>query len=114
MSLEVQPSADGTVQIVSLSGNLDAALAATLEAPLLGVITGDKNRVVLNLTNLSYVSSPGLRLFLASIKKAQKYNGDVRLAGVQPMVLKVLTVVGFHEIFTMFDTVDDALASFNA
>ena len=61
---------------------------------------------------MDYTSSAGLRVLLGTVKRARSGGGDLRLAGPNPDVRKVLDLSGFTGILKVFETVDDALASF--
>jgi len=68
--------------------------------------------VVVNLKGLDYISSSGLRVLLAALKKIRKQNGDIRLACLQPYVREVFDIAGFTQLFKMFDKEEDAIDSF--
>jgi anti-anti-sigma factor len=50
---------------------------------------------------------------LGAIKDTRAQSGDMRLAGVQPDVMKVLNLSGFTNILKIFDAVDAAVASYS-
>jgi len=62
---------------------------------------------------VDYTSSAGLRVLLGAIKETRAQSGDIRLAGIQPDVQKVLNLSGFTNILKVFDDVDAAVASFS-
>ena len=61
---------------------------------------------------MEYTSSAGLRVLLSTVRRARSGGGDLRLAGTNPDVKKVLDLSGFSGILKLFGTVDDAVASF--
>ena len=68
--------------------------------------------LVVDLSCLEYISSSGLKVSLAGIKKARKEQGDIRLACLQPYVKEVFDIAGFTQLFQMFDKEEDAVDSF--
>ena len=54
-----------------------------------------------------------MSVLLGAIKETRSLGGDLRLAGVQPDVLKVLNLSGFTNILKMFATVDEAVTSYS-
>ena len=102
----------GDVGIISLSGRLDANATADVESKLDSLIDAGQVQLVVNLENLDYISSSGLRVFLAALKKVRKFQGDLKLACLQPFIKEVFDIAGFTQLFTMFDTEESALASF--
>ncbi len=110
--MELNTETRGNVQIISVNGSLDALTAPEL-ADALGVLVREGNtHLVADLSGLEYTSSAGLRVLLNSVKDARSKDGDLRLAGVQPNVKKVLDLSGFMSIMKSFADVDAAVASF--
>ena len=84
---------------VNFDDELDTA--ATIEAEtLLQPLSEVKERdIVLDCTNMKYVSSRGLRLFLSILKAGKSNNCTVTLKGVNDEVMKVLKMTGFASLF---------------
>ncbi len=90
---------DGSKLTFSLEGRLDTTTApefeATLNASLLGV-----DDLVLDFSNLEYISSAGLRVLLSTQKKMNKV-GKMTVTGVNETVNEVFEVTGFSDILTI-------------
>lgn len=110
--MEQNVQARGTVQVVSVSGSLDALTAPELADTLSNQLKQGKTNIVADLAALDYTSSAGLRVLLNGVKEARQKGGDLRLAAVQPNVNKVLELSGFTTIIKSFPDVDAAVASF--
>ena len=81
---------------LSLKGRLDAQTAPSLAAELsLDGVT----ELVFDLTDLEYVSSAGLRVFLLA-HRTMMAQGQMIVTNVAPVVKKVLDLTGFGDIFT--------------
>ncbi len=102
----------GSVSVVYFSGRLDATGANEADAKLSTLTTKLPAKVVVNLDKLEYISSSGLRVFLASLKKARKQQGDIKLACMQPYVKEVFDIAGFTALFQIFDKEEEAINSF--
>jgi anti-anti-sigma factor len=100
------------VTVVSITGSLDALTAPEFGDFLMGYLRDGSNKLVADLAGLDYTSSAGLRVLLNCAKEARSRGGDLRLAGVQPNVRKVLDLSGFTSILKSFQDVDSAVASF--
>ena len=100
------------VVVLSFGGRLDASAANEADAKLDILTERLPVRVVVNLDKLEYISSSGLRVLLASLKKARKQQGDIKLACLQPYVKKVFDIAGFLPLFQVFDEEKDAVDSF--
>lgn len=110
--MELSTKSKGSVQIVSINGSLDALTAPELADALAAELRGGHARLVADLSGLEYTSSAGLRVLLNNVKDARSQGGDLRLAGVQPNVKKVLDLSGFMSIMKSYADVDAAVASF--
>ena len=67
--------------------------------------------LVIDLSDANYVSSTGLKMLVSLWKRVHDANGDMVLAGLQPPVREVFNLIGFDLVFTIFDSVDDALVN---
>ena len=111
--MELSTHSQGNVQVVSVNGSLDALTAPELADAFASELRDGKTQLVADLSSLDYTSSAGLRVLLNSVKDARGKGGDLRLAGVQPGVKKVLDLSGFMSIMKSFADVDAAVASFS-
>jgi anti-sigma B factor antagonist len=110
--MELASESKGNVQVVSVDGSLDALTAPELADALATEFRDGHTQLVADLRKLEYTSSAGLRVLLNSVKEARSKGGDLRLAGVQPNVKKVLDLSGFMSIMKSYPDVDAAVASF--
>lgn len=99
--------------LVQVSGRIDSATAPRLEAALQEIMAQGRFHIVVDMQNLEYLSSAGLRVLVAALKQAHRWNrGDVRLANVSPRVKEVLRLAGLDTLFRIFDNTVDAVGSF--
>lgn len=108
--MEIKKSNQNEVEVFELSGRIDANNAKEIEGELVNCIDEGKLKILVDLSNLEYISSSGLRVFLLIAKKIGK-EGFVRLCSLQPQVLQIFTISGFNKIFSIFDTKEEALNS---
>jgi anti-anti-sigma factor len=94
-------SAAGFVHIL-LRGHITSATAPQLEQTLAAAIAGQAApQCVLDLSELVYTSSAGLRIFLTFAKRMKNAGGQLVFCAVQPTVHTVLEVSGFTRILTL-------------
>ena len=96
--MEIKSTTEGTRLTVSVSGRVDTVTAPELEA---GLKFGDATCVVIDLANVPYMSSAGLRLLLAAHKKMVAKGGELQIAHVQADVREVLDITGFSDILNL-------------
>lgn len=94
--MEIEKKLDGGRMTFALNGRLDTNTAPELEAEL--TLDG-VSEVVFDLTGLEYISSAGLRIFLAAQKKMMAAGGKVVLLSPNDMVRSVLDITGCADIF---------------
>jgi anti-anti-sigma factor len=102
----------GDVIIVHIAGSVDGLTAEDLQHVFGGEVEAGHHNLVADFGEVDYTSSAGLRVLLATLKRARSSDGDLRLAAPRPEVRKVLDLSGFTGILSVFDTVDDAVRSF--
>jgi anti-sigma B factor antagonist len=91
---------------------VDGLTADALQTTLREQLDAGSSRVVADLSGVDYTSSAGLRTLLATMKLARQNGGDLRLAAVQPAVLRVLDLSGFTTILKLYPDAAAAIASF--
>ena len=101
----------GNVTVVSIVGELDGHTSPPAQDRILPLIQPG-TRVLLNLTDLEYMSSAGARMLLLIYRQIKANNGDVILAGLIPEIQDMLVSTGFLGYFEIAATVDDGLAMF--
>lgn len=110
--MEIKVSKQNGVTVVTVTGSIDALTAAEVTAFLNTQIEQGENQLVLDFSPVDYVSSAGLRVILGALKETRSQGGDLRLAGAQPGVSKLLQMSGFNTILKIYPEVDTAVASF--
>ena len=97
MTIEIKRNAEET--IIKLVGRLDTTTAPALDKTINEDIAGTKN-LVLDVKELEYISSAGLRVLLGAQKKMQKI-GSMKVINVCEEVMEVFEMTGFADILTI-------------
>ena len=96
--------------LVKPSGRIDAATAPQLQDALDALIQAGTYRLVLDMSEVGFISSVGLRVLVATRKKCRRYNrGDLVLADPSPGVRRTLELAGFYTLFDVYDTPIEAV-----
>ncbi len=98
MSFEFHLETTDRIQHLTLKGRLDSATYVTLEKTVNGLFQSADDRVLIDFSTLSYVSSAGLRLILVAAKRARQVGGRLILCGLSPSVRDVFEISGFLKI----------------
>jgi len=100
--------------ILRLSGLVDSATSYYLESRLNELIAADKVKLVIDLTEVDYISSAGWGIFVSEIKGLRAKNGDIKLAGMNPDVRDVFELLEFDTLLTPYESATDALIAFDS
>jgi len=95
--MEFKTTIEGTNATIALVGNLTVATTPDLEAAFAD-LPEDVTDVTLDLTELNYVASAGLRVIVAQDKKARQNGGAVRMKNPNDEVMEVFDVTGLVDI----------------
>ena len=87
--------------VVTLSGELDTVAAGEAEKTLQPLFISDKPEIVLDCTDLAYIASSGLRLFLALLKAVNARGGKLIIRNINNDIASVFKATGFASIFTI-------------
>ena len=97
--MTITNKADGTKRTIALAGRLDTVTSPELEAELNG-LPADVTELVLDFSELDYISSAGLRVLL-SAQKRMNARGGMKVIGVNETVGEVFEITGFCDILTI-------------
>ena len=97
--LNIKKTKEDNKLAVAVEGRLDTATAPELEAALKEDIDGVKE-LVIDLTNLEYISSAGLRVLLAAQKIMMK-QGKMVVTNPNDVISEIFEVTGFRDILTI-------------
>lgn len=94
---------ENTKAVILLEGRLDTPSAVTVEKEVQAVMDGTINETLVDCTNLSYISSSGLRILITLNKHFMKMGGKLTLKGLLPEIKEVFDMTGFSSIFDIVD-----------
>jgi anti-anti-sigma factor len=111
-TLSFETDTQQNVSIMKVKGRIDSETAPELDNALSKLLNENRNKIVLNLAGVDYMSSAGLRSLVKALKESQKSGGDVRLASVSEPIEVILRTVGMMQMFKLFSTSEEATAGF--
>jgi anti-sigma B factor antagonist len=109
--MEIIIKHSGDISIAHFKGNLDTNTAPMAEEELKPIIGESGAKLIINLAETNYVSSAGLRIFLASAKKISANAGVFKLCAPNEVVKEILDISGFSTILDVRDSEEDAIAN---
>jgi anti-sigma B factor antagonist len=109
--MEITERKTADIVTLSLSGKLDTTTAKAFEEKILGQIESGYRRFVIDLAQLDYVSSAGLRVFVLAGRRLSRANGKMVLCGLKDPVKEVFDIAGFSSIFSVYGSHDEAITN---
>lgn len=100
------------VAVMPISGRVDAVTAPALNKQAHEQIDAGVRYLLLDLSDVAFLSSSGLRTLLLIRKELMTLGGELRLAALQPQVYEVFTLTGFTQVFAIHPSVEEARAAF--
>jgi anti-sigma B factor antagonist len=98
----------GNVWVVSSQGRLDQTLNPQLEQALTDLLNNGHNRLIVDLSQSSYINSGGLRSLVTAWRQAREQGGDLVLCGLNNRMEEVFSIIGFDRVFAIHPTPEDA------
>lgn len=110
--MNVETLNQGNSLILLTEGRVDGTNAVDFQNALEDAIKGNDQPVVLDFSNLSYISSAGLRAILVVAKALQRQNVSFAVCSLIEPVKEVFVISGFDRIIPIHDSQESAIGSF--
>lgn len=114
-TLTVTSQEKAGITFVKMKGSLASTTAAQAEQELTRILDGGATKVVVNLAELDYIASAGLRVFLLASKRLDKAQGGLIISESKGVVREVIETgigYGFAPLIRLFNTDAEAIAAF--
>lgn len=108
-SLNIQIDKKHNYTRIDLIGRFDISVAAQFDTEVEPYTLTVAPKIILNLEQLNYLSSAGLRSFLLLAKRVNTNNGRVCFVGPKGMIYDTLKISGLLSLFEVVNTMDEAL-----
>lgn len=96
--------------VLAVSGEVDVATVPRLREQLHGLVAQGTNRIIVDLDGVDFLDSTGLGVLVGALKRVRSNDGELSLVCTQPRIRKVFEVTGLTKVFSLFDSVDEAVA----
>jgi anti-sigma B factor antagonist len=113
VELSVTRHGSGEVPVVAVNGEIDVYAAPALRDGLTELLE-DGSSVVVDLTDVGFLDSTGLGALVAARTTASEKGASLPLVCTHQRILKLFTITGLDEVFSIYDSVDHALAGLDA
>jgi anti-anti-sigma factor len=108
--METKIQKENNATIISVTGRMDAVASPGFEKQLANLIEHGEKDLVIDLGELEYISSAGLRVILTTVKKLKEKEGRLYLCALQDTVKEIFEISGFSTAIPTCDSIDSALS----
>lgn len=98
MNLQIDRKMDNQEEILLLNGEVDVYTALKLKETLIPIVEMPNASVIIDLTNVNYIDSTGVGIFIGALKAADKSNSRLKLTGANARVKRLFEITGLDEV----------------
>lgn len=109
--LDIKTQTIGKHVLVKLAGRLDITQSDEVESHLAKDVLSGEGDIIIHLGSISYISSSGIRIFVGMVRELNRQGRKLKLCNITPPVKKVFDVVELLDLFDVYATEEEAIAS---
>jgi anti-sigma B factor antagonist len=109
-NVELSVGGHGGLPVVALRGELDLADAQAVVSHLTAAVATRGESIIVDLAGLEFIDCCGLGALMSVLKWVRYGGGEMLLAAPQQRVRKILCVTGLIDVFSVYPSVEDAIA----
>jgi anti-anti-sigma factor len=111
VSIHIEP-VNSKIWQIALEGWISAGQSEAVENALSDQLTLGHSRLILDLSNVEYISGDALKILVGVWQRARESKGNLVLVGVKPRILELLQLTGLDLVFPIAETQAQALSQF--
>lgn len=113
-NFKINHRTESGLEVLDLQGELDAHTASQLEDSLKRLIDNQKSSIIVNCSQLEYIASAGLGVFMAYIEDVRENGGDIKLTNMSDKVYNVFDLLGFPTLYDILSDEKEAIDKFSS
>lgn len=98
MNLNIDVIDEKSQLVMYISGEVDIYTAPDLKKELLGLTLQQGNTVIVDLSNVNYMDSTGIGVFISALKSTKENDSQLKLVNLQSQVMRLFEITGLNEI----------------
>lgn len=108
--MKITSERKGSVLVIGPEGRLDATNSNEMMDKLMAAFDAGDHHIVVDLGQLEYISSAGLRSLLVGAKRASAEGGKIVISRPEDYIKEVFDAAGFSAIFSIYASTEEAIA----
>lgn len=109
--MDLQQELVGDVTVLAVTGRVDSTTAPELQEQIISAVKGPRPSVLIDLTQLDYISSAGFRVLLLGAKRAESVGSRLVLCGISGKVRQLFDLGGFLDLFPIAGSREEGIAT---
>lgn len=110
--MKINESNHNDILVFTVQGRADSDGVFVLDDVLMEALNRQYYKIILDLSQLEYINSSGMRVLAEVLNAVQKEDGDLYLTTPPERVRRVFEIIGFDNFFQMYPSVEEALGHF--
>lgn len=108
----IQESSKEDIVILKIKGKLDSALSCSLEKRVFSLINEGNSKLILDLSDINYINSSGLRMLLSIKKQIKTVSGKFIVCSLSSEVMEIMKICGFDHVLDLASNQEEAMRQF--
>lgn len=100
------------IKVLKVIGELDALVAPKLKEKITKLVDGDTTKFIIDFEEVTHINSLAMGILRGKLKVVKDMDGDIKLIKLNEHIKSIFEMIGLDEIFEIYETEDDAVASF--
>lgn len=109
-----EESLNGDGHVIAVQGEIDLFTAPELKQKLTDAIEGGTTRIVVDLTDTTFLDSTALGVLIGAVKRLRSRDGALVIVNVDQNIAKTFEITGLDQIFTIVAQRGDAASALDA
>ena len=108
----IEKAQEEDIIIFRISGEFDVYTAVELKIPLHEAISEKHKKIIVDMTEVSFVDSSGLGLLIHALKHLRAYNGQIVLVVKRKDIIDIIRVTNLSQLLRIYPTIEEAAKGF--
>ena len=100
--------------VIEVGGEIDVYTAPKLKERLVSLVESGSYQLIVDMESVEFLDSTGLGVLVGGLKRVRAHEGWIDLVCTQSRILRIFRITGLNRVFSIYDTVRDAVAAHDA
>jgi anti-sigma B factor antagonist len=114
MNFHIEDESHKDSIVIKLQGEVDLYAAPELKDHVNGAIESGKTKLVLDLTEATFIDSTTLGILVSGMKRLRPRGGMLAVLCPDPTMARIFDITGLNRMFSVHDTLEGALAALDS